>query len=219
MPPGKPPKVPPTAFLEKFENGLHFKIVSFTFKLAKILHVLMKARLKTILLTALGAMATFSAITYTSCTPDKCKAINCAYGGVCDEGNCTCASGYEGTHCETITRDKYTDVWTVFEKGSTSTATQYSVSIDNGTNITDITIKNFQNRFTDLVSGYVKGDTLYIPQQTVNGNTVQGIGYLADDKYYSQNGRMIVKYKVTDMNGITNDFGLDGVADPSVWNK
>jgi len=179
----------------------------------------MKARFKTILLSALGAIAAFSAVTYTSCNSDKCKAIVCAYGGVCSDGACICPSGYEGTQCETISREKFLGVWMVLEKGTISNTAQYPVSLEKGNSITEVKIKNFRNSFVDPVNAYVKNDTMYIPQQTVNNNTVEGIAYIQDDKYYGYHGKMIVRYKVkNNTNNLTDDFGLD-LGEPSLWNK
>src|SRR5690349_5700349 len=92
----------------------------------------MKARFKTIILSAFCAIAAFSAVTYSSCKTDKCKAIACAHDGVCKDGECICQSGYEGTHCEVITRDKYVGVWHVFENGTYTSNAQFDVSIRYG---------------------------------------------------------------------------------------
>lgn len=179
----------------------------------------MKARLKTIVLSALGAMAAFSAVTYSSCNNDKCKAIVCAYGGTCNEGKCICQSGYEGAQCETITRNRYLDVWQVLEKGTISTsAAQYAVAIEAGPNITDVTIKNFNNKVKGLVNARVKNDTLFIPLQKVDGLELQGIGYIAADKYYMTTGKMIVRYSIKYEDGRTNYYGWEDEGEISIWN-
>lgn len=179
----------------------------------------MKARIKTIVLSALSAMAVFTAVTYTSCKSDKCKSIVCAYGGVCTDGGCLCPTGYEGPQCETITRDRYLNTWVVTENGSITDAVQYSVSVEKGPAIDELLVKNFYNHLIEQVSARVKGDTLYVPQQVVDHFTVIGHGYITDEKYYGKNGRIVLYYKVTDnLNGQTDDFGIDS-GDPSLWNK
>jgi len=40
----------------------------------------------------------FGLMIATGC--NKCKDVNCANGGTCDDGTCTCASGFSGTNCE-----------------------------------------------------------------------------------------------------------------------
>lgn len=178
----------------------------------------MKARFKIIMLSALGALTAFSAVTFSSCNENKCKEIVCAYGGVCTDGQCLCPSGYEGNQCETITRDRYIDVWKVTEDGTFTNAAQYSVSVEAGPNITELRIKNFRNSFVDEVQAFVKGDSITIPNQVVDGHTVRGFGYLMDDKYYSENGKIIIRYIVKSPDGRVDDFGVDG-GDASLWNK
>lgn len=185
----------------------------------------MKARYKTILLSALGAFTVFTAVTFSSCKEDKCKAIVCAYGGVCTDGTCLCPSGYEGPQCETITRERYLGPWIVTEDGSLSNAAQYTVSVERGDNITELKLKNFRNRFLTDVSAFVKGDTLYIPEQTIDKNDamgtwseVRGTGYITEDKYYGKNGKLVIRYVVEDQAGNIDDFGIDS-GDPSLWNK
>lgn len=179
----------------------------------------MKARLKTIILSALGAISAFGAVTYSSCTPDKCKSIVCAYDGVCKEGTCICPSGYEGFQCETITRDKYRGVWRVFEKGSRSRSAAYELTIDYGATKTDMVIKNFYNKLTTPVNVRVKGDTMYIPQQTVEGYEIKGTGYLDESKYYGKNAELKVYYSIKLPDGRVNDFGVNELGDVSLWHK
>jgi len=200
---------------------LLFKIVILFLSYLKKL-VRMKARFKMIVLSALGALTAFSAVTVSSCNEDKCKAIVCAYGGVCTDGMCLCPSGYEGNQCETITRNRYLGVWHVTEDGTYSNATQYSVSVAPGANISELQIRNFRNSFTSDVQAFVRGDSITVPNQTIyNGNDtfmVRGFGYIEDDKYYGANGKIIIRYLIRDQNGITDDFGIDG-GDASLWNK
>lgn len=179
----------------------------------------MKARLKTIILSALGAITAFGAVTYSSCTPDKCKSIVCAHGGVCKEGTCVCPTGYEGYQCETITRDKFHGIWTVFEKGTASMPAQYDVRVDYGANMTDMTITNFYNKLVTPVNIRVKGDTMYIPQQTIEGYEIKGIGYLLEKSIpYPEHATMNVFYTIKLPDGRVNDFGVNtGVV--SEWNR
>ena len=76
----------------------------------------MKTPFKSIFVAALATVATFASLMYVSCNRDKCKTIVCANNGVCNQGACICPSGYGGTNCETVLRDKFLGSWQVFEK-------------------------------------------------------------------------------------------------------
>lgn len=178
----------------------------------------MKARLKTIVLSALAAFSAFSAVTYTSCNNDKCKAIACAYNGVCKDGSCICPSGYEGPQCETITRNKFIGVWTVKETGTYTRSATFDISVKGGLTMTDVVISNFYDTKID-VSAKVQGDSLFIPQQTVANYVIQGFGMLDKEAFYGDHGQMNVYYTIQNLdNGQTDDFGLHS-GTVSVWTK
>ncbi len=184
--------------------------------------MLMKAPLKTILISAFATFSAFISITYLSCNRDKCKTIVCAHGGVCNSGGCICPSGYEGSNCETISRDKFIGNWSVFEKGSLTEAAQYPLSIVRGSLITDVSINNFYNYFLTPIHGYIAGDTLYIPNQEYQGKVLFGIGFIYTDVTYGQFGRLSMRYEIIDTaTTVVNDFGYyapDG-SNASMWNK
>jgi hypothetical protein len=180
----------------------------------------MKARLKTIILSAIGAISAFTTVTLTSCD-DKCKSIVCAYEGVCNEGKCLCKTGYEGPQCETLTRQKFLGTWVATENRTlnNSKGVQYTLSLEPGPNLSEVRIKNLYNLFEEDVNAFVKGDSIYVPQQDLENYRVVGTGWIEIDKYYGENARITMKYKVTNQsNGTTDYMGVDG-GDASLWNK
>lgn len=70
--------------------------------------------IRNIAFSVLLTLGAFSAVTYTSCNKDECKDVVCNNGGTCNEtdGSCTCPTGYEGTNCDNLTRDKFVGTWT-----------------------------------------------------------------------------------------------------------
>lgn len=180
--------------------------------------------MKTFLLTAMGVIAVFSTVTFTSCKEDKCKATVCAYGGVCNEdGSCSCQTGYEGERCETITRNKFKGVWRVTEDGTGSNPAQYTTSIENGNTINEVKIRNFYNLFNPIISATVKGDTIYIARQEVtvgeDVKTVEGKGYAVPEAFYDLHGKLVLSYRVTSSDGSVNEFGMNGGTNASIWVK
>lgn len=59
------------------------------------------------LLSAVMFLAIATTVTYTSCVHDSCKALMCRNGGTCADEFCRCPTGYEGTQCEIISRNKF----------------------------------------------------------------------------------------------------------------
>lgn len=181
--------------------------------------------MKKYLLTAVGSLALFSAVSITSCTEDKCKSVVCAYNGSCNEedGSCTCQVGYEGDRCEEIVRDKFKGVWGVAESGSSTGPISYAVSIEDGTSIDQVEIRNFYNLFDASAIANVKGDTLYIPLQNLTDGeevlSIEGKGHIDKEGYYGLQGRLILRYKVTASDNSVNNFGMNGAENPSIWTK
>ena len=184
----------------------------------------MKSPLKTILIPALLTIAAFLSLMYVSCNRDQCKTVVCANNGVCNQGSCTCPSGYGGTNCQTVLRDKFEGVWQVFEKGSTTNAAQYGITISAGANITDLVITKLFNYFGPVnaqVAG-VNGDSLIIPAQQIQGKLVFGTGYIYSTATYGQFASISMSYEVIDTaTDMIDDFGYYGpdLSAPSSWNK
>ena len=184
----------------------------------------MNATLRSVLLTTSLIASAFGAVVYSSCAEDKCKAIVCANGSVCNQGACICPTGYEGSSCEVTNRDRFKGTWQVSEDGSLSASAQYAVVVDNGDGITQLVIKNFNNSVTSNVQARVKGDSIYIdPQTFANNIQIVGAGYVADDKFYGVDGRITLRYKVTSASGLVNNYGYDAdtvnPSQPSIWTK
>ncbi len=184
----------------------------------------MRNKMKTFLLTTLGVFALFATVTLTSCKEDKCKLTVCAYGGVCnDDGSCTCQTGYEGERCEVISRDKFKGAWRVTEDGTQSSPAQYTVSVEDGNNIDEVSIRNFNNQFNDIITGKIKGDSIYIASQTVQigerQKTIEGRGYAVPEAYYGAHGKIILMYRVISDDGEVDDFGWSTAGNASVWTK
>lgn len=180
----------------------------------------MNARFRSILLTASMITAAFSAVTYTSCSEDKCKPVVCANGSTCFEGACVCPSGYEGARCETRNRDRFRGVWSVSEDGSISASAEYTASIEPGNGITDVYFRNFNNFFAESVNARVKGDTIYIDPQEVENHNISGKGWIDIDRFYGENARLVLQYEVRKPNGQIDNYGLEpGSSNYSIWNK
>ena len=140
---------------------------------------------------------------FSSCKRDKCRAVHCYNLGTCKEGACTCATGYEGTDCQTVTRLKYIGNWSATEQLTTGEVTHsYSVSIAEGTDgINSVIITNLLNSaaLSPILGTITYGTGLYIPAQQLAGNMVYGNGTFG-------NGTLTVNMSVRDLGtGVTNN--------------
>lgn len=172
-----------------------------------------------------AAFATLATLSITSCETDKCKAIVCANGAVCEEdGSCTCPVGYESERCETETRAKYRGTWVVDEDGTVSNVARYSMSIENRDGIIDqVQIRNFNNQNNAVIYATVNKDSIFIPSQTYMvgavEKTVIGYGAIEPKEFYGNHGAIKVYYRVSSSDGVTDDFGYRNSGQPSVWVK
>ena len=57
-------------------------------------------KVKAIIFAALLTLSAFSILFYISCTKNKCSGLTCYNGGSCSGGQCICATGFTGNHCE-----------------------------------------------------------------------------------------------------------------------
>lgn len=185
----------------------------------------MHIQMRSFLLTTLSIFAFTAAIVFTSCKEEKCKSIVCAYDGTCNEedGSCACINGYEGERCETATRDKFKGVWSVTEDGTLSNPAFYAVSVENGTNIDEVMIRNINNKSNAEIVAKVKADTIYIANQefiAADGTySIEGKGSIVPESFYGANGKLILKYKITSSEGEVNYYGMGGSNNPSIWTK
>lgn len=181
--------------------------------------------MKSILKTTILASFIGIGATLTSCQQDICETmVPCANNGTCnEEGKCECPVGYEGERCETVTRDKFKGSWSVIEDGSISNRQIYTVSVQNGPEIDQVIIKNFNNFSNSIVTARVYGDTMIVPNQQIEQDgelkTVEGKGYFEMEEFYGLHGKFILKYRVIDKDAIINDFGYKGAGSPSEWTK
>lgn len=103
----------------------------------------MKGTIKSGLVTLTVTVLSFFTVGYTACkkaettTIDECVDVVCQNGSTCFKGMCSCMSGFEGTHCEIVTLNRFIGNWNMKERvtGSSKEANlaltnNYSVTIE-----------------------------------------------------------------------------------------
>jgi hypothetical protein len=164
--------------------------------------------IKQIALTVMITLGAFSAITYTACNKDACKSVTCNNGGTCSGGTCTCATGYEGTSCQTASRDKFDKTWSANETSVGTNGSKplvYSPTIAASTTATSVTAVNISGLATDgtpffnnLVTATVSANVITIPTQSPDNDSysVSGSGTYA-------NGIITWNYQITQASSST----------------
>lgn len=107
--------------------------------------------IKYIALSAFLTLSALSAVLYSSCTKDECKDVTCQNGGVCSGGNCTCTVGYEGTRCETKSRDKFIGTY-VGTEACTLGTDAYSITISANSDAIKLTLTNLYNNGSPIIT-------------------------------------------------------------------
>jgi len=118
----------------------------------------------------------------TSCKKeDPCDDVVCQNGGTCNDGSCSCASGYEGSTCGTEVRAKFLSTYNVTE-ACTSGNFNYQITITTSSaGVNRVIINNFGGYGVSVV-GSVSGSSLTISNQQFdlqgNAATFSGSGQL-----------------------------------------
>ncbi len=133
-------------------------------------------KFRLIALSALVTVASATAIFSTSCSKDECKDVTCQNGGVCSGGNCTCPVGYEGSRCETKSRDKFVGVYTGSEICTTGTD-NYSVTLAANSDALKLTYTNLYNDNITAICTMIAADSFAF-SGTQSGATFSGTGKL-----------------------------------------
>jgi len=182
--------------------------------------------MKDIVRTTIACLGLFVIAFYSSCTNDLCEQVLCAHNSICIEGSCHCQTGYEGVHCETIERDKFLGSYLVSESGTKTGLVHYNTTIEAGTTLNEIILKNFNNQITDDIIAVVESKKITInPQRTTNNFLVEGwaeiIPASGSSLHYWQDASIDFYYSVTNtaLNPpVINEFGTGG-SQPSSWSK
>jgi len=141
--------------------------------------------MKNFKLLSLAVAFTFGIAALNSCTEDKCKDVTCSNGGVCMDGTCDCAAGYEGTTCQTKMADKFVGSYKYNETSGTGCGgfTDWPVTITASSTVANKVIISGFGGFECSgagiqVEGTVNGTDLTIPsnQSFCSGNLVINSG-------------------------------------------
>ncbi len=141
-----------------------------------------KNSVKTIFLLIFMALST--SVMFNACKDDNpCDGVDCKNGGICNNGNCACLTGYEGTDCGTETRAKFLAAYNCTNTCFSGVQYQQSIS-PSSVEVSKMIISNLGNTAgLNVVARATGGSVFTIDNQTVSDAsgdswTISGTGAL-----------------------------------------
>lgn len=143
-----------------------------------------------IVYTTLVVLGFFSiSLWMNSCKPNPCvtRAVECKNGGTCKDGDCICASGYEGDSCQFTVNKKfdsyYACIKTMLINGSQVNDNDDTLKINYDTkNKFGIEFYSTRDTIFERLKGTVNGNYITVPEQTIDfigySRTYNGSGSL-----------------------------------------
>jgi len=145
--------------------------------------------MRNIFLAAFLTIIVVTAVSYTACNKNHCSNVVCMNQGVCDNGNCVCPVGFEGSRCETLSRDKFIYTYNGGDTCGTAGYRQYPIYLLAVTsNPRELTMKDFLANLNDSAICTMESTDSFTFIGSNNGTTYSGTGKLSHDSlkmYYS----------------------------------
>jgi hypothetical protein len=138
------------------------------------------ALLTTTLFTTLFALLTY----FSACKHDPCvtRAVECKNNGVCRDGDCLCATGYEGDSCQFRVNEKFASYYACIR---TSIINQTVVDDNDDTLRVQTKNDKFGIKFNSIrdslivvLDGTVNGNYITVPEKTILDTKYNGSGSL-----------------------------------------
>jgi len=121
----------------------------------------------------------FSLLFLPSCK-DPCKALSCQNNGICRDGRCKCASGYEGVHCENKAYEKFIGTYDGTFRCNGGIPTTINFIAAPGADAKSIKVYDIFNQGT-IIEGTIDLEKIDIPSQTSNSILFKGNGYIENN--------------------------------------
>ncbi|MBP6456316.1 MAG: calcium-binding EGF-like domain-containing protein [Chitinophagaceae bacterium] len=115
---------------------------------------------------------------------DPCKDIYCKNNGICRDGSCTCAKGYEGPFCQNKIYEKFIGTYEGSYRCNGSVPKIKNLIVAPGDLGNKVLIYNLfaQGEYFEAT---VLENKLEIARQTNNGVTFEGTGQIESNEYIS----------------------------------
>ncbi len=138
-------------------------------------------RTSIILTTVMAFLLLASGIVFNACNSDPCKSLICKNNGICRDGRCKCASGYEGPNCASKMYEKFIGTWDGSYRCNGSLPDIITNIIAPGDKPNEIQLYDIFDQGV-TIKGVIDIDKLTIDAQTIGDVTYSGNGFI-EGKY------------------------------------
>ncbi|MBL7766216.1 MAG: calcium-binding EGF-like domain-containing protein [Chitinophagaceae bacterium] len=138
-------------------------------------------RISIILSTTVLFLMLASTVVFNACVKDPCKDIICRNNGICRDGRCKCATGFEGPNCSVKMYEKFIGTWDGSYRCNGLIPETMTLIVAPETEPNKISIYNIFSQ-TVAILAVVDIDKVTIPEQTLGNITYSGNGYI-ESKY------------------------------------
>ncbi len=129
--------------------------------------------------------------TTTACVPNMCKqrATECKNDGVCVDGDCHCAAGFEGDSCQFNANKKFIGKYACVYTSTVNNGAPYynddTIIIKAGATRFDVKYYSVRDTLVYILNAKVTNTTINIPSQEIANVTTTGTGSLNNDTILS----------------------------------
>jgi hypothetical protein len=144
--------------------------------------------IRNILITAFLAIIVITAVSYSACNKNQCASLVCQNQGVCNSGSCVCPVGFEGSYCQTLSRDKFIFTYNGGDTCSNEGYRQYSILLLATSDSQTLNMKHFLNNWDDSAVCTIQATDSFTFTGSNNATSYSGTGKLNHDTlvmYYS----------------------------------
>lgn len=134
-------------------------------------------RFSVILTTAVLYLLLAGGMVFNACIKDPCKDIICKNNGVCRDGACKCAQGYEGPFCTNRMYEKFIGTWDGTLRCNGLVPEIVNLVVAPETQPNRISLYDIFDQNT-VIKATVNLEKVDIEEQTVAGVWYNGNGYL-----------------------------------------
>lgn len=166
-------------------------------------HSLDKMKLKSIAQIGLWLVFGIFSMSMISSCSDPCDDILCKNNGICRDGKCACAKGFDGPLCEYKMYEKFIGTWDGTYRCNGAIPVAHTIVIEPGTSPDEVKLYNLFNQNVSVI-GKINGIDIQIEEQTVNDYKYSGHGYVNGDwivLFMSEQSDTSANYYSCDFNG------------------